>query len=167
VRAFVRSGTVTRVSATLLRSPSVARTSLARCSAAYLCAVVSALACAATVDGRVSATGQVDRVLYCMPPGHPALRADGTSGLAVDLVAGQPETDPRYAGAQPAVAVLTDTVLSWDPFVVVDSYVLTCDVSPGADCVQHWVQASPPGLFDGPYPVCEPYATAVAAEHGR
>ena len=120
---------------------------------------------AASTDARVAHAGtQVDRVLYCMPAAHPALRADGTWGLAVDLLAGQPLTDPTYAGAQPAVADLLDTVVSWEPFVVVQSYVLTCDISPDADCVQHWVQVSPPGLWDGPYPVCEPYAIAVGNE---
>jgi len=32
----------------------------------------------------------------------PILRPDGTSGRFVDLVAGQPNNDPRYAGALPA-----------------------------------------------------------------
>ncbi len=115
-------------------------------------ALLLTLAFCAAADARVAGSGpQLDRELYCMPAGQPALRADGTWGLAVDLFAGQPLADPDYAGAQPAVAVETD-----------GAYVLTCDVSPNADCVTFWVKNRPPGLFDGPYPVCEVYATAVA-----
>jgi hypothetical protein len=33
---------------------------------------------------------------------HPVKRADGSLGLFVDLVAGQPKWDPQYAGAVPA-----------------------------------------------------------------
>ena len=40
------------------------------------------------------------RALYCMP--QPVYRTDGTWGDTVDLVVGQPQTDPRYAGATPA-----------------------------------------------------------------
>jgi hypothetical protein len=40
------------------------------------------------------------RAFYCMPSS--ILRPDGTYGRFVDLVAGQPNSDPRYAGALPA-----------------------------------------------------------------
>jgi hypothetical protein len=40
------------------------------------------------------------REAYCMPA--PVLRADGTTGTFVDLEAGQPASDARYAGAVPA-----------------------------------------------------------------
>lgn len=40
------------------------------------------------------------RALYCMP--QPVYRTDGTWGDTVDLVIGQQQTDPRYAGATPA-----------------------------------------------------------------
>ncbi|HZP74209.1 MAG TPA: hypothetical protein VFA97_12615 [Gaiellaceae bacterium] len=130
-------------------------------------ALVSAAVAGLGLGLVASGTAQVDRVLYCMPAGHPALRADGTWGLAVDLAAGQPSSDPAYAGAVPAVALFSETVLSWAPFVYVTSYVLTCDISPEADCVQHWVQTDPPGLFDGPYPICEPYAIAVLVSNAR
>jgi hypothetical protein len=36
-------------------------------------------------------------IAYCLP--MPVARADGTTGTFVDLVAGQPAADPRYAGA--------------------------------------------------------------------
>jgi hypothetical protein len=41
------------------------------------------------------------REAYCMP--QPVMRTDGTMGTFVDLVAGQPAHDLRYAGAVPAV----------------------------------------------------------------
>jgi TolB protein len=43
------------------------------------------------------------RTGYCMP--EPVMRADGTMGTFVDLVGGQPDTDPRYRGAVPAALV--------------------------------------------------------------
>jgi hypothetical protein len=43
------------------------------------------------------------REAYCMP--QPVLRGDGTWGTFVDLLAGQPQKDPRYAGAIPATYV--------------------------------------------------------------
>ena len=37
---------------------------------------------------------------YCAP--HPMMRADGSVGVFLDLIAGQPNWDPTYAGATPA-----------------------------------------------------------------
>jgi hypothetical protein len=121
------------------------------------------------------ANAQVDRRLYCMPPGHPALRSDGTWGIAVDLVDGQPQTDPTYAGAQPAVAEPVMTIDSLagnflDPTVSY-SYRLTCDFSATSDCVTKWTSDDPRFVLDGEnatlyqiaaasgYPVCFPYVT--------
>lgn len=89
------------------------------------------------------------RALYCMS--HDVMRADGTSGQAVDLLYGQPDTDPAYVGALPAVAVEQTIVDSWDPFVYHNVYSLTCDVAATADCVTYVAR------WWGPYPICAAY----------
>jgi hypothetical protein len=60
-------------------------------------------------------SGSGDRGAYCAAT--PLLRADGTTGVFVDLVEGQAATDPRYAGATRAVYGR--------------GYGLTCDNLPG------------------------------------
>jgi hypothetical protein len=40
---------------------------------------------------------------YCMPKDRPVMRGDGTVGWLVVLLRGQPDTDPVYKGATPAV----------------------------------------------------------------
>jgi hypothetical protein len=49
----------------------------------------------------VQAAGSSSRKGYCMP--YPVLRSDGTFGIYVNLVDGQPSWDPEYADATPAL----------------------------------------------------------------
>jgi hypothetical protein len=73
-------------------------------------------------------------VLYCMPQGSVAYRAgDGTWGTSVQLVEGQPLSDPTYAGATPAEAItIVDQEIptSHGGVVVAFHYSLSCDPPP-------------------------------------
>ena len=83
------------------------------------------------------------RELYCMP--HPVARADGTTGIAVDLLRGQPTEDPTYTGATPAneIRVLTYT----DGKLSSSLSYLTCDPPV-------WETLPVPFFgYDGDYPV--------------
>ena len=82
---------------------------------------------------------------------HPVLRGDGTIGTAVDLLRGQPRTDPRYAGAAPANELESILWAPLDAYVISDRTVITCDPPGIWDIPTRWVPAIFVG-YDGDYP---------------